>query len=358
MDVKATNGASGQGTAPSDAGAPRDTGSTRPAIVRAATWLATRRLSGLVAAIIVTMILFYALNRYFISTGNLLNLVRSASALAIIAFGQTLVLLTGEIDLSVGAIYGFSAMVSGQLMEGGTPVPLALLAGIAAGGTVGLVNGLITTKVGVNSFITTLGTLNFVMGLTYLISGNTSSNPPSDMAGYDLFELIGGVTLPGTKFPIQIVWMALIAVIMWIVMHRSLFGFRLAAIGGNPMAARVVRIPIARYKIAVFVISGVCAAFAGIMDFSFVGTTDPTGGTSLPFTVFAAVIIGGASLSGGRGTIVGTLVGALFLTMITNGLALNGVGAAGQLLMVGTIIIAAVAIDNLSTRRLGQGTQF
>jgi ribose/xylose/arabinose/galactoside ABC-type transport system permease subunit len=153
-------------------------------------------------------------------------------------------------------------------------------------------------------------------------------------------------------------WMIVIGVIMWTLMHRSLFGFRLAAIGGNPVAARIVRVPIHRYKIIVFAISGVCAAFAGIMDFSFVGTTDPTGGTSLPFTVFAAVIIGGASLSGGRGTIVGTLVGALFLTMITNGLALNGVGASGQLLMVGTIIIAAVAIDNLSTRRLGQGTQF
>jgi ribose/xylose/arabinose/galactoside ABC-type transport system permease subunit len=355
MDVKATGqGATGQPGMPTGTG----TGSSRPTIVKAATWLATRRLSGLVAAIVVTMILFYALNRYFISTGNLLNLVRSASALAIIAFGETLVLLTGEIDLSVGAIYGFTAMVSGQLMEGGTPVPLALLAGIAAGAGVGVVNGLITTKVGVNSFITTLGTLNFVMGLTYLISNNTSSNPSSDMPGYDLFQLVGGVNVLGTAIPIQILWMVVIGVIMYIVMHRSLFGFRLAAIGGNPVAARIVRVPIDRYKIAVFAISGVCAAFAGIMDFSFVGTTDPTGGTSLPFTVFAAVIIGGASLSGGRGTIVGTLVGALFLTMITNGLALNGVGAAGQLLMVGTIIIAAVAIDNLSTRRLGQGTQF
>ena len=237
-------------------------------------------------------------------------------------------------------------------------MPMAILAGLAAGATVGIVNGLITTKVGVNSFITTLGTLNFVMGLTYLISHNTSSNPSSDLAGYDIFQWFGGINVPGTAIPIQIVWLTVVGVMMWILVHRSLFGFRLAAIGGNPVAAKVVRVPIARYKIIVFAICGVCAALAGIIDFSFVGTTDPTGGTSLPFTVFAAVIIGGASLSGGRGTVIGTLVGALFLTMITNGLALNGVGAAGQLLMVGTIIIAAVAIDNLSAKRLGQGTQF
>jgi ribose/xylose/arabinose/galactoside ABC-type transport system permease subunit len=352
--VSAAERAGQQPAAPADP-SPGRTGST---VIRTATWLATRRLSGLVAAIVVTMILFYALNRYFISTGNLLNLVRSASALAIIAFGETLVLLTGEIDLSVGAIYGFGAMVSGLLMEGGTPVPLALLSGLIAGGAVGVGNGLITTKVGVNSFITTLGTLNLVMGLTYLLSHNTSSNPSSDIAGYDIFQWLGGITVPGTAIPIQIVWLVVVGVIMWFLVHRSLFGFRLAAIGGNPTAARVVRLPIERYKIIVFAISGVCAALAGMMDFSFVGTTDPTGGTSLPFTVFAAVIIGGASLSGGRGTIIGTLIGALFLTMITNGLALNGVGAAGQLLMVGTIIIAAVAIDNLSSRRLGQGTQF
>lgn len=347
-------GATGQPIVPSGTGR----GSAGSKVVRAASWLATRRLSGLVAAIVVTMILFYALNRYFISTGNLLNLVRSAGALAIIAFGETLVLLTGEIDLSVGATYGFGAMVAGLLMEGGTPVPIALLAGLVGGAAVGVVNGLITTKVGVNSFITTLGTLNFVMGITYLISNNTSTNPSSDLAGYDIFQWFGGVNVPGTAIPIQIVWLMVVGVIMWILVHRSLFGFRLAAIGGNPAAAKVVRVPINRYKIMVFAICGVCAAMAGIMDFSFVGTTDPTGGSSLPFTVFAAVIIGGASLSGGRGTIIGTLVGALFLTMITNGLALNGVGAAGQLLMVGTIIIAAVAIDNLSTRRLGQGTQF
>jgi ribose/xylose/arabinose/galactoside ABC-type transport system permease subunit len=354
MDVNAAKqGSTGGPGLPTGAAAPE----TRGAIARGVSWIVGRRLSGLLAAIVVTMALFYVWNRYFIQPGNLLNLVRSASALAIVAFGETLVLLTGEIDLSVGATYGFGAMSAGLLWQGGVPVEIALLAGLGAGALVGVANGLITTKVRVNSFITTLGTLNFVMGLTYLISHSNSINPDTELPGYSTFELFGGINLP-LNIPIQIVWLMVAGVIMWILVHRSLFGFRLAAIGGNPVAARIVRVPIARYKVIVFAISGICAAMAGIMDFSFVGTTGPTSGQSLPFTVFAAVIIGGASLSGGRGTVIGTLVGALFLTMITNGLALNGVGAAGQLLLVGFIIIAAVAIDNFTARRAGQGTQF
>lgn len=326
-------------------------------VVNAIRWLVGRRLSGLIGAIVLTMVVFQFLNPYFIQPGNLLHLLRSASSLAILAFGETLVLLTGEIDLSVGSTYGLSAMVIGLMWAAGVPIPLALLAGFVVGAIVGVVNGVITTKFRVNSFITTLGMLNLVMGLTFLVSNSLSQNPSTKLPGYNIFEAFGGATLP-LGIPVQLVWLVLVGAIMWLLVHRTLFGFHLAAIGGNPIAAKVVRLPIHRYKIVVFAISGMCAALAGVMDFSFVGETGPTSGSSLPFTVFAAVIIGGASLAGGRGTIIGTLVGALFLTMITNGLALLGVGAYGQLLMVGFIIIAAVALDNWTSGRTGQGTQF
>jgi len=337
----------------------RDSGARggRSGVAAAVRWLVGRRLSGLVAAIAITMVGFYLLNSYFFAPGNLLHLVRSASSLAILAFGETLVLLTGEIDLSVGSTYGLAAMIAGLMWQQDYPVEIALLAGLAGGALVGLANGLITTKIRVNSFITTLGMLNLVMGLTFLISNSRSINPSSELPGYGTFEILGGLTLP-LGIPVQIVWLVVIGVAMWFLVHRTLLGFRMAAIGGNPVAAKVVHLPIDRYKILVFVICGMCAGLAGLMDFSFVGETGPTSGSSLPFTVFAAVIIGGASLSGGRGTIVGTLVGALFLTMVTNGLALLGVGAYGQFIMVGFIIIAAVAIDQWTTGRASQATQF
>ena len=320
-------------------------------------WIAGRRLSGLLGAIVLTMLAFQAMNSYFLEPGNLLNLVRSATTLAIIGFGETLVLLTGEIDLSVGSTYGFTSMAIGLMWSGGVPIAVAIIVGIAFGAAVGVVNGLITTKLRVNSFITTLGMLNVIEGLTFLISGSLSLNPSTNQPGYDIFEAFGGATLP-FGIPVQIAWLALVGVLAWVFVHRTLLGFQLAAIGGNPVAAKVVHLRIDASKILVFAISGMCAALAGLMDFSFVGSTGPTSGTSLPFTVFAAVIIGGASLAGGRGTIIGTLVGALFLSTITTGLALLGEGAFVQLLMVGFIIIAAVALDNWTSGRAGQGTQF
>jgi ribose/xylose/arabinose/galactoside ABC-type transport system permease subunit len=225
---------------------------------------------------------------------------------------------------------------------------VALAAGILIGVLIGLINAWITTVVRVPSFITTLGMLSLVQGVTFLISNSQSINPPSKLSGFGVFEALGGLELP-FKIPIQIAWLAAVAAIIAFLLHGTLFGFRLAAIGGNPQAARVAALPIRRYKLWVFAIAGACAALAGILDFSFIGSTTPSAGANLTFPVFAAVIIGGASLSGGRGTVLGTLIGAFFLSLLSNGLSLLGVGAFAQLIFVGLVTIGAVALDRWTT---------
>jgi len=311
--------------------------------------LATARLSGLALAIFLTGLAFDLENQFFLSTTNMLGLVRSMTTLSILAFGETLVLVGGEIDLSLGAIYGLGAMVCGELWLHGLPFWLSFALALCVGSLAGAVNAFLVTVVGVNSFVTTLGTLNIAQGLTYLISNSSSINPASSMHEFGVFFDLGAAELPG-RVPVQVLWLIGVGAVMWVLLHRTLFGFRLAATGANPAAARAAHLPVRRTKAMAYVLAGVCAALGGIIDFSLVGATDPSSGTDLTFTVFAAVIIGGASLYGGRGSIVGTVVGALLLEALTNGLTLVGVGTFAQLLFVGTIIIAAVAIDRWSSR--------
>lgn len=316
-------------------------------------WMARRatagRLTGIVAAIIVTSVIFQTQNSGFLHTNNILLLIESMTSLAILSFGETFVLVSGEIDLSLGAIYGLGAMATGVLWMHGAPFWLAALAGLGIGGGVGLVNAFLITIVRVNSFVTTLGMLNLAQGMTYLISHSSAVSPGNNLPGFNLFNQIGNTNIIG-QVPVQVAWLVGVGVVMWFLLHRSLFGFRLAAIGGNPAAARAAHLPSTRYKFIAFGLAGVCAALGGLIDFSLVGSTDPSSGSQLTFPVFAAVIIGGASLSGGRGSIIGTVVGALLLAALTNGLTLLGVGTFAQLLFVGGIIIIAVAIDRWTSQ--------
>jgi ribose/xylose/arabinose/galactoside ABC-type transport system permease subunit len=325
----------------------------RPSLRAIARRLLLRRQAGLIAAILVTMVVFTVANGFFLSPGNLLLLLRSMSTFAIVAFGETLVLVSGEIDLSVGGSYGLGAMVMGLTWIGGLPLALALALGLGSGLIVGVFNGFITTVVRVPSFITTLGSLSLIQGVTFLISNSQSINPGASLPGFGVFNALGASTLP-FDIPVQILWLIGAAVVMGVLLHRTLFGFRIAAIGGNPGAARVVKLPVKRYKFWVFAIAGGLAALAGILDFSFIGSTTPTAGASLTFPVFAAVIIGGASLNGGRGTILGTVIGAFFLSLMSNGLSLLGVGTFAQLIFVGVVTIGAVAVDRWTTTRASE----
>jgi ribose/xylose/arabinose/galactoside ABC-type transport system permease subunit len=208
--------------------------------------------------------------------------------------------------------------------------------------------------VGIPAFIATLGMLSIAQGLELLISRSSTFNaqynvPPPDGGELEIFRFLGYTTFPG-GIPIQVVWLAVFFGIFWIIRHRTLFGFRLLAIGGNADAARVTRLPVTRYKFVVFMLCAFMAGLAGVLDFSFVGAVGPNSGQTLTFPVFAAVVIGGASLAGGRGTVFGTLMGAVLLAVLRNGLAIMGVSAFAQLIVVGVVTIGAVTLDVLSQR--------
>jgi ribose/xylose/arabinose/galactoside ABC-type transport system permease subunit len=243
-------------------------------------------------------------------------------------------------------------MTVGIVWVHGLPFAVALAAGLLVGVGVGLINGFFTTVIGLPSFIISLGLLSFAQGLTLLISGALAvypsyAHPPVPSGELRVFNALGGSTLPGS-IPVQIAWLAGIAVVCGVLIGPGRFGMRLKAIGDNLEAARRVGLPTRRYKTAAFCICGLLASVGGILDFSYIGSTEPSAGMTLTFPVFAAVIIGGASLSGGRGTITGTLSGALLLSLLVNGLTLIGLGVYTQLLFVGLITVGAVTLDRLS----------
>jgi len=338
-----------------DAGAP-EVGPIRATRVGGSTALVAR-VVGLTFSVGIAMLVFTIINSNFARTGNLIEVVRAMSSLGLMALGLTLLIVVGELDLSVGATYGLAAMLMGKVWLAGVPFPLALAIGLGTGAAVGFVNAALTLGVGMPSFIATLATLNVAQGLTLWISNAQSiapafatPAPPKWQLGW--FSAIGATILPFT-IPIQVAWLVVLAVVVGYVLHRSLFGFRLFAIGGNLEAARAAKLPVTRYKFVTFVLCGTLAALAGILDFSFLSSTDPNAGSSLLFPVFAAVVIGGASLSGGRGLIIGTVLGALLLETLTNGLSIIGVGSYGQLIFVGAAIAGAVALDRWTAARSG-----
>jgi ribose/xylose/arabinose/galactoside ABC-type transport system permease subunit len=311
--------------------------------------VAPLRAGGLVVAIIVLALIFQYKNHFFFNKTNILELFRSMSSLAILALGETLVIVAGEIDLSVGVIYGLCAMVFGLTWIHGHSFYVALPLGLLLGAGLGFVNAFFTALVRIPSFIATLGMYSLAQGLTYLFSNSQTINPaygatPVNSGELSTFTNLTHASLP-YDIPFQIVWLAGVGVIIWLLLHRSLFGFRLTAIGGNHEAARLAGLPVRRYIFYVFMISGFLAALAGILDFSFIGSTAPNAGVNYTFPVFAAVIIGGASLSGGRGTVIGTLMGTLLLATLQEGLGLLAVDPFVQLVFVGSVTIIAVAVD-------------
>ena len=325
------------------------------------------RTLGLALAIVLIAVIVQSQRPAFLSPENLLTLVRSMVALGMVACAQMLVILLGEIDLSVGAVYGLAATVTATLWLGGGSLPftvpllVALAAGLAMALVAGGINGFLTVRAGLPSFITTLGIMNVADGTSLLIGNATTFTPayndplPPEWE-LDFFHGLGGA-LMRFDIPVETLWMVAAFILFWILRHRTVFGFRLLAMGGNPEAARVARLPLKKYKYAVFLLSSLMAGIAGILDFSYVGSVGPTQSSALSFQVIAAVVIGGASLNGGRGTIIGTLLGVVLLAMLNNGLALLGVGSFVQLLFIGLVTIAAVWLDLVSQKLIRSAGQ-
>lgn len=276
----------------------------------------------------------------FLTAGNLLNVVLAASITALLAAGQTYVIILAEIDLSVGAIMGLAGVAAALTLQG-SGVIVALLVGLLVGAAAGLINGLLVTKARMPSFIATLAMMSVLAGLALRI---TQGNPVA--VNNETFNAIGQAKPLGVPAP---VWIMVVCFILFgMLLTRSRFGRYVYAVGDNAEAARLSGIPVDRVKILGFVISGVLSAVAGFILTARLSTAQPTAGTGMELAAIAAVIIGGTSLLGGRGALIGTAIGAVLLGTIDNGLNLLNVSPFLQDVVKGLVILLAVFLDRNS----------
>ena len=298
---------------------------------------------GTLFGLILIFVVFSSLSPVFLTAPNLLNILQQSSINACIALGMTLVIVTGGIDLSVGPIAALAAVISASLMVSGVPIPIAILAALGVGALCGLFNGVLVAYAGLQPFIVTLGGLSLYRALSLIYTGGNPvfGIPPE-------FRALTNGDIMGVPTPVVIV--AILALLCWIVLNKTPLGEYLMAVGGNQEAARIAGVPVARTKISAFVISGVLASIAALILVGRLGAAEPTLGNLWELDAIAAAAIGGASLMGGKGSIVGTILGAIILGSLRNGLTLMNVQAFYQLLATGIIIIAAMLIDS-ATRK-------
>ncbi|PTK77055.1 ribose ABC transporter permease [Staphylococcus haemolyticus] len=291
---------------------------------------------GLILLIIVVSIL----NPSFLDLSNLLNLLRQISINGLIAFGMTFIILTGGIDLSVGSILALSSAFIALMITSGVDPIIALIIGVLIGFVLGAVNGLLVTKGNMEPFIATLATMTIFRGLTLVI---TDGNPITNLGDSYLFQLFGKGYFIG--IPVPAVTMIIVFVILLIILQKTTFGRHTYAIGGNEVAAKISGIKVNKIKILIYGISGLMSALAGGILTSRLNSAQPTAGTSYELDAIAAVVLGGTSLTGGKGRIVGTLIGVLIIGVLNNGLNLLGVSSFYQQVVKGVVILIAVLID-------------
>jgi ribose transport system permease protein len=329
-----------QETAPAEepAGTSRGRGRSRNPL---AALLRMRELS-LLLFIVVGMIVLNFFQANILSVGNVELILLGISFDAIIAVGMTILLVSGGFDLSVGAVMALSGIVSALLMTSGMSVPLAILCGLASGLLVGLVNGFFVAYVGVNPFITTLGTTSVVQGITLLISQSGVAGLP------DSFTILGQGTIFTVQYPIIV--MAVIIVVGDILLRNARFLRKNYYIGGNERSAILSGIAVNRIKLFNYALTGLLAALAGILTAARESNASPTTGSIDALNIIAAVVIGGASLSGGEGTVLGSFLGLFLLQLINNAITGFGFNPNWGPLITGTVLIIAVTTDLLGRR--------
>lgn len=286
----------------------------------------------------VGLIVYFGISsEFFLSADNFLNIARQTAFVSIVAIGMTFVIATGEIDLSVGSTMSLAAMLSALALRDVSDYwLLAVLVGLATGAAVGLVNGLLTARFGIPSFLVTLGTLSIASGLALTVT----QTQPVVIVNESYFQYFGSEVL---GIPAGIFWTLVALVVCIPLLHFSAFGRKVFATGGNSTAARYSGINTTRVKVSAFMIVGVLAGLAGVLASAQGQAARPDVGAGLELLAIAAVVLGGASLFGGRGAIIGTLIGSLMMGVLNNGLVLTGVNPTVQQMIVGAVIITAVA---------------
>ncbi|MCM2387605.1 ABC transporter permease [Streptomyces albipurpureus] len=282
----------------------------------------------------------------FLSTANLINLLLAMVTIGIVALGQGFVIMAGELDLSVAATIAFTAACAAALMRDGVPVWFAVIAAIAIGSLIGLVNAAIVLGTGVNSFIVTLGTLSVVQGLTLMVTGGLPIATPLALSDIGADTRVAGIPFPVIVFVV-------LAIIAQLVLVFTVFGRRVLAVGDNAEAARLAGLPVIGTKLAVFAIAGGLAGVAGILRAASLGTAESSAGTADLLPVIAAVVVGGASLVGGRGSMIGVFLGAVLLGMVQNAYIILKLSSWLQLATFGAVVVAAGVFDQARQGRIG-----
>ncbi|MGB8814925.1 MAG: ABC transporter permease [Paracoccaceae bacterium] len=304
------------------------------------------RDAGTLLGLFLISIVFATLSPVFLTQPNIINILQQSSINACIALGMTLVIVSGGIDLSVGPVAALSAVLGAAMLVAGVPVPLAIAGALATGVFCGFLNGALITWGGLQPFIVTLGGLSLYRALALIYTGG---QPIFGLP--DGFRAFTNGALLGIPNPVIIV--ACLAFLAWVLLNKTPLGEYFMAVGGNPEAARIAGVPVTLTKLAAYMISGLMAAVAAMVLIGRLGAAEPTLGTLWELDAIAAAAIGGASLMGGRGSILGTLIGCIILGTLRNGLTLLNVQAFYQLLATGIIIIVAMLIDKATSGKQG-----
>lgn len=295
--------------------------------------------NGALVGLVVICIALFIATPNFLTSGNLLNVGIQAAVIAILAFGMTFVIITAGIDLSVGSLAALGAMATAFMFtQTGVPGWFSLILGLAVGALTGAASGLAVAYAKLPPFIATLAMLSIARGLTLVISGGKPISTP------------GTVNFMGSSIgpvPVPIIMMAIAGIVCAFILNKTVLGRTMYAIGGNPEAARLSGLPVKKVLVTVYALSGLFAGLAGLVLAGRLSSAQPTAGAGYELDAIAAVVIGGASLAGGVGGAFGTLIGALLLAVIRNGLNILNVSSFWQQVVIGLVIALAVGMDSL-----------
>lgn len=304
----------------------------------------------------VEIIIFTLINPAFLSPGNIGNLLAFTPELGIIALAMTMLMTAGEFDLSVGSVFGLMPVIMWTLYNtGATSLEIGFLIAIAVAAFIGFANGWFVTKLKIPSFLVTLGMLLVVRGTAlYITDGFPQARWSSDSPLLKI--LVGEITIGQVRFYASVIWFILFAIILGYLLTKSKLGNWIQASGGNAISARARGVRVSSTKVGLFMLTSILAAFAGIVSSIRVSTANPNSGTGYELEVIAMVVIGGTALNGGRGTIIGTVIGILILRLMRNGIVLIGVPGLAYNIFIGAIILGMMALHSWLERRHNAGT--